>query len=259
MKKVYSLKHEIMFKNTISDILSIAIDKRFSLDGYAIKGQFFVNGQYLVRDKEKDEFNIEIPYLNYIEDIYDVSKVKVDIEDFYYEIKNDNKLVLNIEIFVDGLIEKEVISDIEFEDIDDRCITPEDEIDINNDIELISNEEINSIDIEEFNTMVEEENKNIQQRRENILDNDLILEENNFTREREEKNMEEREYIDNNSLFSDNGVKEFVTYKVCIIRQGDTIDSILEKYGVTMDSLNKYNTINELREGDKIIIPYEKN
>ena len=39
MKKIYSLKKEIIFKNNIYDILSITIDKKFSLYEYALKGQ----------------------------------------------------------------------------------------------------------------------------------------------------------------------------------------------------------------------------
>ena len=50
-----------------------------------------------------------------------------------------------------------------------------------------------------------------------------------------------------------------MTYKVYIVREGDTIESILEKYAVTLEQVTKYNVINELNIGDKIIIPYEKN
>ena len=43
MNKIYTLKKEIIFKTNIYDILSIAIDKKFSLEDYAIKGQFKIN------------------------------------------------------------------------------------------------------------------------------------------------------------------------------------------------------------------------
>ena len=53
----------------------------------------------------------------------------------------------------------------------------------------------------------------------------------------------------------------YVTYNVLIIRDGDTIDSILEKYNVTEDELKKYNDLSNLQLGDKLIIPnsYEGN
>ena len=50
-----------------------------------------------------------------------------------------------------------------------------------------------------------------------------------------------------------------MTYRVYIVREGDTVSSILEKYQITEDSLRKYNVINELTLGEKLIIPNEKN
>ena len=54
MKKIYNYKKEEIFNNNIYDILSIAIDKKFSLDGYAIKGKFRINGQYLINENENN-------------------------------------------------------------------------------------------------------------------------------------------------------------------------------------------------------------
>ena len=108
MKKVYSFKKEILFKNNIYEILSMAIDKQNNLDDHAIKGQFKINGEYLIKENEQDEFNIELPYLNYIEDNYEVSKAKADIDDFYYEVKDNNRLILNIDIVIDGLEEIDI-------------------------------------------------------------------------------------------------------------------------------------------------------
>lgn len=68
-------------------------------------------------------------------------------------------------------------------------------------------------------------------------------------------NIEEREF----EILNTNYQEGYMTYKVYIVREGDTIESILEKYQITLDKLNKYNTINELNIGDKLIIPNEKN
>ena len=40
----------------------------------------------------------------------------------------------------------------------------------------------------------------------------------------------------------------------------DTLDSIMEKYGVTLEELKKYNDLTNLQLGDKLIIPntYER-
>lgn len=253
MKKVYSLKKEILFKNNIYDILSIAIDKKFSLDGYAIKGQFKINGEYLIRENEHDEFDIDLPYLNYIEDIYDVSKIKVDIDDFYYEIKDSNKLIISIDIAVDGLIEK----------VEDRCVEDivqelDEEKESSNIAEIRepdnqeSSDELEVVPINKEitdNSIINEEMININQEEKRESVSDKIV---STLSETERDNMK-------NEYFEEKENKEFITYKVCIVRDGDTLESIVEKYGSTIESIKKYNIINELKVGDKIIIPYERN
>lgn len=226
MNKVYTFKKEILFKTNIYEILSIAIDKKFNIDDYAIKGYFKINGEYLIRENERDEFDIEIPYLNYIEDNFDISKAKVDIDDFYYEIKDSNHLVINIDILVDGLEEKER-EDI----IDDRDDFFEDFIE---DVEA-KGELIDDIDPD------------------NTIETMNEIEEADISMESIKQVEESRPYMETKVD------SEFVTYRVCIVRETDTLDSILEKYNVTLDTIKKYNVVNEIKNGDKLIIPYERN
>ena len=47
----------------------------------------------------------------------------------------------------------------------------------------------------------------------------------------------------------------YVTYHVYIVKEDDTIDSILDKYGVTKEDLSNYNDITNIKPKDKIIIP----
>lgn len=278
MKKVYSLRKEIIFKNNIYDILSIAIDKKFSLDGYAVKGQFLISGEYLIREHEKDVFDIDLPYLNYIEDNYDVSKIRVDIDDFYYEIKDSNKLVINIDIVVDGLVEKEI------RDLEDEMIVIDGEEEKDAVIEKVdegvrSTKELEDEMIEEISRLeeeLEEEFVNNNEEKEEIVEvmneiGDINMEKEELCEKKvithiddngkieKERDMLEENKDNSSSLFEDSSRKEFVTYKVCIVRDGDTIESIMEKYNVTLDSIKKYNIINDLKIGDKVIIPYERN
>ena len=204
MKKVYTFKKDILFKNNIYEILSIALDKTFSVDGYTIRGEFNISGDYLIKESEQDTFNINIPYLNYIEDVYDVSNITVDIDDFYYDVKDDNRLCVNIDVLVDGLEEKENRDFIEEVEAKGELIEDDDDDD-DDDLAFAS------------------------------LDNDRP----------------------NHYLDSDN-TDAFVTYRVCIVREGDTLESITDKYAVSLDTLKEYNIINEINPGDKLIIPYER-
>ena len=51
----------------------------------------------------------------------------------------------------------------------------------------------------------------------------------------------------------------YVNYRVYIVRESDTLDSIMNKYNVSKDILECYNDLNDIKLGDKIIIPYAKN
>lgn len=242
MKKIYTLKKEILFTNNIYEITSMSLDKKIVLDEYAIKGEFHLNGDYLIREKEKDTFDITIPYLNYIEDIYDISNIKIDVDDFYYEVKDSNKLVITIEILVDNLEELERdVYDIDNNSIIDIMNIEPTKLDTKEDVlEIMDNED----DVVE--AVIEEEKEEVVI--ENKRDNKEEIVENN-------KEVEKEVKVKINNEEENNG---FIKYKVCIVREGDTIDSIVEKYGVSLDSIKKYNVINEINIGDKIIIPYER-
>ena len=49
----------------------------------------------------------------------------------------------------------------------------------------------------------------------------------------------------------------FVTYKVYIVKEDDTIEKVLDKYKIDKETLSLYNKIEELKVGDKLIIPNE--
>ena len=47
----------------------------------------------------------------------------------------------------------------------------------------------------------------------------------------------------------------FVTYHVYIVRENDTVGSIIEKYKTTRDDLVAYNDLENIKIGSKVIIP----
>ena len=60
-----------------------------------------------------------------------------------------------------------------------------------------------------------------------------------------------------NSLFSnlDDENDTYGTFIVYMIRQDETINSIIEKYNTSIEELEKYNDLKEIRIGTKLIIP----
>ncbi len=71
---------------------------------------------------------------------------------------------------------------------------------------------------------------------------------------------EEREGINVKSLFDGLDEEEtYTVYKIHIVTENDTIESIASDYEVTKEDLDEYNDLSEVKIGDKIIIPANEN
>ena len=234
MKNIIPFKKDVIFKTNISEVTSISLENNLSIKDDIIKGNFIISGEYKISDKSTsvDPFNLELPFEIVIDERYNTEKATADIDDFYYEIVNDNVLRIAIDVLIDKLEERPLIND--FDLIDE---TPKREI-IEDDELFEEKEEVREAIVEEtFKEEVKEER--------------CIESEN-------EEDMQEKI----NSLFSNfsKDSEVYVTYNVYIVRDGDTLESILDKYNVDLDELKKYNDLSELKLGDKLIIPnkYER-
>lgn len=240
MQKIIPFKKETTFKDNVSEITSISLEHTLHKEeNNLITGEFLVSGDYKVVETSSviDNFSFRFPFDIHLDEKYDLEKVIIDIDDFYYEIKNNNTLVVNIDVLLDKLeeikIEKEEIKD----DVLERN------------------------ELEENLNMIDEINNN-----KNILDRNIY----------EEKAINPMKIIDNTqeleiSEKKDNKLQNEITnifddfdnnnsnaiYKVYIVREEDTLFSITEKYGINKEMLEKYNNLKEIKKGDKLIIPCE--
>jgi len=73
--------------------------------------------------------------------------------------------------------------------------------------------------------------------------------------------IEERKEEEDKNLFHIEEKETYGTFIVYIVRQNETINTIIEKYHTSLEELEKYNDIKNIMQGTKIIIPYnnEKN
>lgn len=246
MKNIIPFKKDVIFKTKLSEITSISLENTLNLKNDTISGDFIISGEYKISDKSTtvEPFDLNIPFEIVLDDRFDTKKASVDIDDFYYEIVNDNVLSVSIDVLVDHLYDKPVV---ELEDLVE--ITPVREVldceEDNMDRESLFKE------VEEKEDIVKEENK--EEIKEEIIDNRCIEDEVPPTRNIDKEQIEEKiNSIFNNSSFSD---EVYVTYNVFIIRDGDTLDSIMDKYNVSREELEKYNDLTNLQLGDKLIIP----
>lgn len=224
MKKVISFKKELPFKTNISEISSISLEHTIKeKENDLISGIFYVSGEYKMTETSinKESFNFEIPFDIALDSRYDTSKIKFDIDDFYYEIINADTLKVNIDVYVDGLNEiKE----------EERCIEDE----TLDSIKVDKKEEVLPIEEERDN----EPTINIENVNENVNINENI------------NTNESVNLFDNIS-----NAETYSTYYVYIVKDGDTIDKILEEFKVTKEELSNYNDISNIKANDKLIIP----
>lgn len=274
MHEIVSFSKEIEFKNMIDKITSISLDHTLALeDGSNIRGDFIVSGSYKMTaaSQIENKFSYKIPVDIEVDSKYDLSNLAIDIDDFTYEIINEEILKVNIDLLLDKLEIKEklVLNDKKSEDSNDDLVVGDDlfmEKDdkkdlsipfIDRDDSIINNNENNS---ESNDTLTKEVDDAF-----NKINNELKINADNIDVDCDnKKDMDEKAILGNNdsspSLFSsfDSSNETYSTYSIYILRDGDIIENIINKYKTTREKLEEYNDLNDLRTGMKIIIPCVK-
>ena len=111
MKQIIPFTKDITFKNTIGDLVSISLDNDLQLKGEdLITGNFYVKGKYKLTKAsiQEEEYSYKIPCEIAISDDYDTFDATIDIDDFYYDIIDNEILRINIDLVIDNLVKKEV-------------------------------------------------------------------------------------------------------------------------------------------------------
>jgi len=220
---------EITFKSNISEITKMSLEHDFNVNDDVVLGNFYISGEYKSHEVSinTEEFQYTLPFsVDYRNDL-DVDTLEFNIEDFTYEILNNNILKIHIEYSLKGEVKKEL-----FERVDERELESE------------------MAYIDEFlekdkNEVIEE--KNVKEVSE--VDSNPIIAEEVIEERLDEK--EEKTVMDTIKNSDDT----FVTYHIHIVKENETIDSICSLYKVQTSLLNEYNNLDNIANGDKILIP----
>ena len=139
MNKIIPFNKEIKFDESIGEITSIALDDTLKFkDDYTITGELIIRGCHKLGDIEED-FSYPIPTHITVDSKYDTTKATISVDDFYYEIINEDTLKVKIDLILDNLFyqEEEIEPIIEEVTKDDREEITEKEIEpINEEIDL---------------------------------------------------------------------------------------------------------------------------
>jgi LysM repeat protein len=88
--------------------------------------------------------------------------------------------------------------------------------------------------------------------------NDLFLNEESDAKEEAKEKEDDRLDKESEELIlnsATNKESEYTTYNIHIVKNGDTIESIIAMYQTDITTLKNYNNIDNINIGDKIIIP----
>lgn len=111
MKQIIPFEKDILFKTKIGELTSISLDNDLILKGEDIvTGNFYIKGTYkmISSSTNEEEYSYKIPCEIQISDTYDTYDCTIDIDDFSYEIKNDDTLCVKISVLLDNLVKKEL-------------------------------------------------------------------------------------------------------------------------------------------------------
>lgn len=249
MKQIIPFKKELPFKTKVSDITSISLERKIEiLDSGIITGTFYITGDYKMNEGSinRDDFSFELPFDITLDPRYDTTTVKSDIEDFYYDIINNDTLKVNIDLFVLAEykedIEEKVLSD---SDLEDRREDKDDITEDKNAIEEEKEEDNSSSGEEDGSTKLDRTSDSVAIEDTGLVDNKIEVED---SADRDDSLV--------GDLFSNlDNTESYTTYYVYVVKEEDTIDKIISLYGVTKEDIESYNDITNINPGDKIIIP----
>ncbi len=265
MKKIVPFTKEINFKTMISKITSISLEHTLRVsEKNLISGYFIVEGTYKMTQASQidEEFSYKIPVDIELNDRYDTKNITIDIDDFTYEVVDEERLNLNISVCLDNLIEKEeLISEPVVEDFSEM-VSKDNNSRANNDV--LDDLFLDTSDVKDLEIDLDNKNKDEDQK-DKIEVIDEASDPKVTKKEMKEDTMSKQDITNSdnetvNSLFASfkDDTETFKTYSVYIMKEDDSLDNIFSKYNVDRDLVAEYNDLSTVKVGSKIIIPSEK-
>lgn len=228
MRQTIPFKKDITFKTKIGELTAISLDNDLTLKGEdLIVGNFYISGTYKMLETStiEEEYSYKIPCEIAISDEYDTYDATIDIDDFYYEIINDEILRVNIVVVINNLERKEEVLEEKNEEVDDL---DEDILEDTTDDRSINSDTNFNMEEDISDTKIIDEIPEIERDSSSFL-------------EVKEKVKHEKD--------------TYLTYRVYIFKEEDTIEGVLEKYNITKEQLEDYNNLDEITAGTKLVIP----
>ena len=269
---------DIPFEKKLYEITSISLEHEFKVEDDLLKGNFIISGDFKSHEVSinKEAFSYILPFEITLSENIDPKTIEFMIEDFTYEVLDNNILRVNIDFNVLGSTKEEP------EEPTTEFLKPDSIPILNNEDSrasldnILSNNEYETIPLTNpTNTPLEnipslsknnplESSENTTKEITSMEVNSKTLELNTTsTKENLEENIEITSVKPSNPEATIlNGVNasedDYATYHIHMVSDGETVETICTMYNSNMNILNDYNELTNISPGDKLIIP-EKN
>ena len=252
MKNVIEFKKDCIMKTSVDEITDISLSHDYKVHDDTIEGYFDVSGEYKITKAsvQKEDFTFTIPFTIALSSMIDRSSINLTIKDFRYSTEKD---VLHLNMFLNMDYEEQTILEEEPLVLEDVIEEVQMEIEESQE-EIVEEEKTMDMDnIDDILKSMPEIETPIQFHNEVMLDSEKVT-----SVEEVHTELEEKDTLVLNSIIS-NAENAYYKYKIYIMREEDTIESVAIKYNVTLDDLKEYNDLANINKGDKIIIPFINN
>ena len=220
MNEAHVLDKEFLFKSSIYEITSISIEDNHDINGSKIEGEFIISGDYRLHEISinKEDFCFKLPYTHELPSNINLDTVELEITDFNYEFNNNDELKVHVEYILTA---------------EEGLKLFESEAELNT---FLDNNDAEIIDLKESTR----------------AQNEVLLPETKEETETPSK-------IDENMILgSINEEEKYVKYHIHTVTMNDSIESITKEYNISLNTLKKYNTFENLELNMKLLIPDEE-
>ncbi len=243
MRQIIPFKKELLFKTKISEITSISLEHTLTLkEDDTIGGNFNISGDYKMTQASinREQFSFTLPFEITLDVPYKKDSLKIDIDNFYYEVVNDDSLQVNIDVYIDGeKQEQEVI------EADSDKLT-------NTTSQVESSHKPKEKELEEVSTDLEESSRNKIKEDEKLnKKSEDIVESKELSQVENTLNREEGEVI-SKMIDESNNLPNHIEYNKApkVTLDIDTKDSQVKDISNINQNVN--NNINTNKEDEKI-------
>lgn len=240
------------FKTNISEITKMSLEHDFNVNEGVVLGNFYISGEYRAHPVSinTDSFNFTLPFTVELRDDILIDTLEFNIEDFSYDVVDNNKLKVNIEYSLKAEV-KSLEEDLaNFERVDENELESElayidSFLDENDKEDSKEKEELKDDELEKGEKDNEEDKENARRMEEEVRDE---------KKEEIDRNMEEEEKTVMDTIKDSDDT--FVTYHIHIVSEEENMESICKKYNVSLSTIQDYNNnLDSISIGDKILIP----